>query len=128
MKGILTGAQCSLAHHTSKKEPIAVFQLEQLVGYKEDSMVSLYNTRSVVICLLAFAAFLRFDELAKVVRSDVKIENDILNYLSYKQRCCAEISSPEKSRYDTREKMSYFLCSQSAADKSFAFGAIRLGR
>ena len=91
-------------------------------------MVSLYNTRSVVICLLAFAAFLRFDELAKVVRSDVKIENDILNYLSYKQRCYAEISSPEKSRYDTREKMSYFLCSQSAADKSFAFGATRLGR
>ena len=109
MKGILTGAQCSLAHHTSKKEPIAVFQLEQLVGYKEDSLDSLYNTRSVVICLLAFAAFLRFDELAKVVRSDVKIENDILNYLSYKQRCYAEISSPEKSRYDTREKMSYFF-------------------
>ena len=72
MKGILIGAQCSLAHHTSKKKPIAVFQLEQLVGYKEDSMASLYNTRSVVICLLAFAAFLRFDELAKVVRSDVK--------------------------------------------------------
>ena len=71
-------------------------------------MVFLYNTRSVVICLLAFAAFLRFDELAKVVRSDVKIENDILNYLSYKQRCCAEISSPEKSRYDTREKCHIF--------------------
>ena len=38
-------------------------------------MSSLYNIRSVVICLLAFAAFLRFDEL---VRSDVKIENDML--------------------------------------------------
>ena len=35
----------------------------------------MYNIRSVVICLLAFAAFLRFDELAKFVRSDVKIEN-----------------------------------------------------
>ena len=41
-------------------------------------MTSLYNTRSVVIFLLAFAAFLRFDELAKLVRSDVKIENDML--------------------------------------------------
>ena len=41
-------------------------------------MASLYNIRSVVIWLLAFAAFLRFDELAKLVRSDVKIENDIL--------------------------------------------------
>ena len=41
-------------------------------------MASLYNIRSVVICLLAFAAFLRFDELAKLVRSDVKIENGML--------------------------------------------------
>ena len=41
-------------------------------------MASLYNISSVVICLLAFAAFLRFDELAKLVRSDVKIENDML--------------------------------------------------
>jgi len=41
-------------------------------------MASLYNIRSVVICLLAFAAFLRIDELAKLVRFDVKIENDML--------------------------------------------------
>ena len=42
-------------------------------------MASLYNIRSVVICLSAFAAFLRFD--TKLVRSDVKIENDILKLL-----------------------------------------------
>ena len=41
-------------------------------------MASLYNIRSVVICLLAFAAFLRFDKLAKLVRFDVKIESDML--------------------------------------------------
>ena len=29
-------------------------------------MTSLYNFRSVVICLLAFAAFRRFDELPKL--------------------------------------------------------------
>ena len=44
-------------------------------------MASLYNTRSVVICLLALAAFLRFNELAKLVRSDVKIENYMLKLL-----------------------------------------------
>ena len=37
-------------------------------------MASLYNIRSVVICILAFAAFLRFDELAKLNRSDVVIK------------------------------------------------------
>ena len=70
VKSILAGAQRMLAHHTSKKEPITVSQLEQLVACKADSMASLYNIRSVVICLLAFAAFLRFDELVKLVRSD----------------------------------------------------------
>ena len=41
-------------------------------------MASLHNIRSGVICLLAFAAFLRFDEVAKLVRYDVKIEDDML--------------------------------------------------
>ena len=67
-----------MAHQTTKKEPITVSQLEQLDASKADSIASLYNIRSVVICLLAFATFLRFDELAKLVRSDVKIENDTL--------------------------------------------------
>ena len=78
VKSTLAGAQRLLAHQTTKKEPITVSQLEQLVASTADSMASLYDIRSVVICLLAFAAFLRFDELAKLVRSDVKIENDML--------------------------------------------------
>ena len=41
-------------------------------------MASLYDIRSVLICLLAFAAFLRFDELAKLVRSDVEIHSEKL--------------------------------------------------
>ena len=41
-------------------------------------MASLYNIRSVVIRLLDLAAFLIFDELAKLVRSDVEIKRDML--------------------------------------------------
>ena len=78
VKSTLAGAQRLLVHQTTKKEPFTVSQLEQLVASKADSIASLYNIRSVVICLLAFAAFLRFDEFAKLVRSDVKIENDML--------------------------------------------------
>ena len=59
-------------------EPITVSQLEKLVAFKADSVAYLYNTRWVVICLLAFTAFLRFDELTKLVRSDVKINIDLL--------------------------------------------------
>ena len=77
-KSFLSGAQRLLAHRTLKKEPIAVSQLEQLVARKADAMASLYYIRSVVICLIAFAAFFRFDELAKLVRSDVEIKSDML--------------------------------------------------
>ena len=38
---------------------------------------SLCNIRSVVICLIGFVVFLRFDELAKLVRSDDEIKSDI---------------------------------------------------
>ena len=81
MKSFLAGEERLLAHQITEKEPITVSQLEQLVACKADSMASLYNTRSVVICLLALAAFLRFNELAKLVRSDVKIENYMLKLL-----------------------------------------------
>ena len=70
MKGNIAGAQRFLALQTIKKEPITVCQLEPLVASKSDSMASLHNIRSVVICSLAFAAFLRFNELAKLVRSE----------------------------------------------------------
>ena len=67
VKSNLAGTQRLLAHQTTKKEPITVSQLEQLVASKADSMASLYTICSVVVCLLAFAAFLRFDELAELV-------------------------------------------------------------
>ena len=41
-------------------------------------MASLFDIRSVLICLLAFAAFLRSDELAKLVRSDVELDSEKL--------------------------------------------------
>ena len=54
VKSTLAGAQRLLAHQTTKKEPITVSQLEHLVASKADSMASLYDIRSVVICLVAF--------------------------------------------------------------------------
>ena len=52
-------------------------------------------------------------------------------FLSHKLRCYRRISGLEKSRNNTREKLSYFfhVCwySQSAADTSLAFGALRSG-
>ena len=80
VKSILSSAQRLLTHHTSNKEPITVSQLVQLVACKADAMASLYNIRLVVICLIAIAAFLRLDELAKLVRSDVEIKSDMFKF------------------------------------------------
>lgn len=70
------GALRLLAHHTSKKEPITVARLDQLVNSKALSMASLYDIRSVLIYLLSFAAFLWFDELTRSVRSDVELDSE----------------------------------------------------
>ena len=53
VKDVLAGAQRLLAHHTSKKQPITVAQLEQLVNSEALSMASLYDIRSVLICMPA---------------------------------------------------------------------------
>ena len=41
-------------------------------------MYTLFNICSVLICLLAFAAFLRFDKLAELVRSDGEVDSEKL--------------------------------------------------
>ena len=52
-------------------------------------------------------------------------------YLSHKLRCYTRISGPEKSRNNTREKMSYFFTCVDIAnqlhDTSLAFGATQSG-
>ena len=40
-------------------------------------MACLYDIRSVLIGLLVFAAFLNFDELAKLVRSGVELHSEV---------------------------------------------------
>ena len=54
VKSTLAGAQRFLVRQTIKKEPVTVSQLEQLVAskLKADSMASLNNICSVVVCLL----------------------------------------------------------------------------
>ena len=50
VRSTLASAQRFLVRQTIKKVSVTVFQLEQLVASKTDSMASLYNIRSVVNC------------------------------------------------------------------------------
>ena len=68
----MAGLKRLLAKPKVKKEPITADMLATLVKSLGQSP-SLADVRLAASCLLAFAAFLRFDELAKLRSCDVKI-------------------------------------------------------
>ena len=76
VKQVLAGAKRILAQRTSKKEPITPEILEQLVRRFGASDAKLSDVRTITMCLVAFAAFLRFSELAGLKESDVLIFDD----------------------------------------------------
>ena len=78
VKDVFAGAQRLWGNRASKKEPNTVAQLEQLSNSKALSMASLYDIRSVLIRLQAFPASFRFDELVKLVCSDVELDSEKL--------------------------------------------------
>ena len=72
------GLQRQLAKPKSKKEPITWDMLKQMA----DSLSkppSLTESRLLAISLLAFSAFLCFDELVKIRCCDVKFEKDLMS-------------------------------------------------
>ena len=56
----------------NKKQPISVHDLYKIVKKCSGAKVSLYDLRSVTLCVLAFAGFLRFDELSHIRYSDIE--------------------------------------------------------
>ena len=73
VKQVLEGAKRILAHRTQKKEPITPAILEQLVSKFAGKEASLSDVRIVTICLIGFAGFLRFNEIANLKESDVRV-------------------------------------------------------
>ena len=69
----LAGARRILAKKTNKKEPITPEILASLVERFAGKEASLSDIRTITFCLLGFAGFFRFDELAKLKETDVAI-------------------------------------------------------
>ena len=69
------GFQRLLAKPKVKKQPITPDILREIVGSLRQQP-SLTELRLAAICLLAYAAFLRFDELRKLRGLDVKFQGD----------------------------------------------------
>ena len=70
VRKISEGSKRILSKPVSKKEPITVDILQKMYMKLFDRN-SLYNQRTICICLLSFAGFLRNKELINIKRSDV---------------------------------------------------------
>ena len=73
MRATLAGLQRKLAKPRVRKEPVTVEMLSRIVG-SLGTAPSLSDTRLAAACLLAFAAFLRYDDLARLRCCDIKLE------------------------------------------------------
>lgn len=72
---ILEGSKRTLSKLVSKKKPITVDVLRKLY-LKLFDRNNLYNQRTICMCLLSFAVFLRSKELINIKRSDVSFFSD----------------------------------------------------
>ena len=73
---VLAGAKRMLAHKTSKKEPLTPEHLRVLVEKFGSENATLADIRALTFCLLAFAGFFRFDEMARIRLCDIAIHVD----------------------------------------------------
>ena len=75
VKATLEGLQRLLAKPTVKKAPVTPVMLEEMVRDARKSQ-TLSDLRLVTACLLAYAGFLRFNELVSIRPCDIKIQED----------------------------------------------------
>ena len=76
VQNTLAGAKRILAHSTAKKEPITVEMLGKLCEKLGGVDASLADVRTLAICLIGFAGFLRYDELARLRDTDLSMFPD----------------------------------------------------
>ena len=72
IKKTVVGAKRMLAHRTKKKEPKTTDILKKLVECFAKEEASLYDIRTIAMCLICFANFLRFNEMSRLKESDVQ--------------------------------------------------------
>lgn len=78
VRQVLAAAKRILAHKTIKKEPITAEILQKLHDKFISVDADLATIRTMAICLLGYAGFFRFSELAALRESDVKFYNEHL--------------------------------------------------
>ena len=64
-----------LGHGNNKKEPISPQSLSQIVNKFANESSSASDLRVATMCILAYAGFMRFDELSNILASDIVFES-----------------------------------------------------
>ena len=73
---VLAGAKRKLAHKTTKKEPITPEILATLIDRFGQPQAPLSDVRTLAMCLIGYAGFFRYDELANLKESDITFYNE----------------------------------------------------
>ena len=76
VKQVLAGARRILARATEKKETISAGILQKLVSKYGGKDAGLSDIRTLTICLMSFAGFLCYSEIAHLKEADVSIYED----------------------------------------------------
>ena len=76
IRTVVDGFQRILAKPRKKKEPVTPQMLQELVA-SMGAPPSLSETRLAAICLLAFSAFLRYDEISKLCCCDITAKMEV---------------------------------------------------
>ena len=86
----LEGARRQLGKPTVKKEPVTPEMLRSLVEKFGGRNASLTDLRGLAICVLGYAGFLRYDEIAGLRFSDVKILEEHLDLFIASSKTCRQ--------------------------------------
>ena len=77
VRAILDSLRRSLAKPTNKKAPM-IIEILQRMARDTDKSCTLSDLRLVTACLLAFAGFLRFNELVKIWSCEISVQGDYM--------------------------------------------------
>ena len=86
VKTVRESADRTIVHIVNKKEPITPHTLFLIVQKYAHETASLLDLRLATMCLVSYAGFLRFSELANIKRSDIVFNSDHIVILIKKSK------------------------------------------
>ena len=132
VKSVKEAASRVLGHGTNQKQPITSDIIKDIIDFHVKTNSSFADLRAACICIIAFAGFLRFDELIRIKFSDIHFGfNHVKIFIEssktdiYREGCWVFISSLQSKYCPVKILKRYLLAAKffSLSDK-YIFRAI----